>query len=66
VLDDHVPDLQFLAEGVGEGGDEAFRSDEGTGALLLELWVGKEEVVVDGEADLVIDQVVSVFIAEDL
>lgn len=66
MFDDHVPDLQFLAEGVGEGGDEAFRADEDASALFLELRVCEEEVIVNGEGDLVIDQVVGVFIAEEL
>lgn len=66
VLDDHVPDLQFLAEGGREGRDEAFGADEEAGALFLELGVVEEEVVVDGEGDLVVDEVVAMLLAEEL
>jgi hypothetical protein len=66
VLDYHVPDLQFLAEGGCQGRDEPFWADEYPRALFLELGVVEEEVVVDGEGDLVVDQVVAVLLAEEL
>jgi hypothetical protein len=66
VLYYHIPDLQFLAEGVGERGDQSFGADEDAGALFLQFWVLEEEVVLDRVADPIVDEVITIFSPEEL
>lgn len=66
VLDEHVPDLQFLAEVLRERPGQLFHLNPKPGPFFLELVVFEEELVLDGVDNFIIDEIITIFLFKDL
>lgn len=66
MLDEHVPDLQFLAEVLREWPDQLFWFYFCADSFFLELWVSKEELVLNGIDNFIIYEIITIFLFKDL
>lgn len=65
MLHDHIPDLQFLVKIVAESAGISGLLDSYRLRLFCELRVEIEDGVFDGEGDMIVDEVVGVFLLEE-
>lgn len=66
MLDEHIPDLQLLAEVLREWPDQLFWLYFAADPFLLQLRVFEEEQVLDGVDNFIIDEIITIFLFKDL